>query len=155
MSLLIIGVVIFLCSAFSLLTTTFPLSYSSSLLPLTYHADVKDMGAGSYEAATYLNSLPHARELTIWTDRGGVCKFFVGQCIDGLSFEKLKAYTFDYVVVSSARKNRTEKILDNPFRMANPHFIDFNIYYEKTNPDFFYPINNRPSQNIQVFPFTP
>ena len=74
----------------TLALTPFPLSYASSLLPMTHHTDVKDMGAGSYEAAQYLNSLPDAEHMLIWTDKDGVCKFFVGRCKRGLNYQSLR-----------------------------------------------------------------
>lgn len=38
-------------------------------------------GYGGYEAATFLNFFPNARELKVWADYRGFCAFFVGTCI--------------------------------------------------------------------------
>ncbi|MGB4943341.1 MAG: glycosyltransferase family 39 protein, partial [Candidatus Moraniibacteriota bacterium] len=96
----------------TLVTTPFPLSYASRLLPSQFHTDVKDMGPGSYEAASWLNAQPDARELTIWTDKDGVCKFFVGTCRRGFgNYERFHAEGIDYIIVSSGRESRTGKMI--------------------------------------------
>ncbi len=38
-------------------------------------------GYGGYEAAQYLNSLPDAKNIVVWSDYYGVCPFFVGKCM--------------------------------------------------------------------------
>ena len=65
----------------TLRNTPFPGSYTSGLLPKGEVLDVKDMGPGSYEAAQFLNALPNAENLTVWTDKSGLCNFFVGRCL--------------------------------------------------------------------------
>ncbi len=37
-------------------------------------------GHGSYEAAQWLNQLPNAQSITVWSDRKGVCRHFIGRC---------------------------------------------------------------------------
>lgn len=88
----------------------FYMSYVSALLPEKYYLDIKDMGEGSYEAAHYLNSLPNAHNLNIWTDKQGVCVFFVGKCHSALSAKTFATRQIDYFVVSSGRKSRTTKM---------------------------------------------
>lgn len=146
--LLVLGIL-----ATSLLFTPFPMSYASALLPDQYHTDVKDMGGGSYEAARYLNSLPDAKELLIWTDKSGVCKFFVGQCVDGFNFDLFRAGGLDYIVVSAGRASRTTKMMVN--RIYNPAVIRFDTYYQRTDPDFQIFLNGRSSDYVKVFRFLP
>lgn len=88
----------------------FYMGYASSLLPERYYLDVKDMGEGSYEAAEYLNSLPDAGNLSIWTDKRGVCTFFVGKCYSSLDPELFSSNVIDYFVISSGRESRTVKM---------------------------------------------
>ena len=64
----------------------FYLNYTNNLLPKSEILS-DAWGYGGYEAAQYLNSLPEAKNLTVWADYYGVCEFFVGKC--------LTAYTFD------------------------------------------------------------
>jgi len=88
----------------------FYFAYASSLLPQKYLLNLKDMGDGSYEAAQYLNSLPNAKNLMVWSDKGAVCAVFVGEC--NISFKKadIKDVKFDYMVISSGRKTRSLKL---------------------------------------------
>lgn len=136
--------------------TDFPLSYASFLLPKTFTVDIKDMGAGSYEAAQYLNSRPDASTATIWTDKSGVCKFYVGPCLDGLTFRKLKNYDVRYLVLSTGRESRTRRMFTANNRLLNDEgLIRFDQYYDRTDPLFEFDINGRSSQSVKVFPITP
>lgn len=150
-----IGSLITFLGAFSLFTTPFPLSYASSFLPSRYHIDVKDMGAGSYEVAQYLNTLPKAKDMLIWTDKDGVCKFFVGRCKRGRNYETMRAEGLDYIVVSAGRQNRTTKMMGGDITNMKPGIIRFDQYYERTNPAFEIDINKRPSHFVKVFKFIP
>lgn len=148
-----VGSCIALIGAVTLFFTPFPLSYASSFLPAQYSVDIKDMGAGSYEAAQYLNGLPDAKKLLIWTDKDGVCKFFIGRCMGSLNYERLHEEGLDYIVVSSGRQSRTTKMMAGDIIENEPDLIRFDQYYEQTNPDFQVLINNRPSHFVKVFHF--
>ncbi len=140
--------------AISPLFTHFPLSYTSSLLPKPYSVDVKDMGAGSYEAAMYLNSLPDAKNTTIWTDKSGVCKFYVGPCIDGFTKRHLQEYKVRYIVLSSGRQSRTENRFTSEDHTFNPNDLAItrlNTYYGREDALHTIKINNRPSQYVKIF----
>lgn len=149
--ILLVGISLLL--AFSPFISRFPLSYTSYLLPKQYSVDVKDMGAGSYEAAMYLNELPNAKETAIWTDKTGVCKFYVGPCLDGFNLSKLKANDVRYVVLSSGRAARTAhrfapaeslSITEDVFRL--------DTYYQRTDPLYEIRINGRANQYVKIFP---
>ncbi len=144
-------VVLFGIGMVSLVQNPFPLSYASSVLPNRYHTDVKDMGPGSYEAAMYLNSLPDAENLLIWTDKDGVCRFFVGRCKRSFNFTNLKKEGLDYIVVSSARKNRTTSFVKREVDRMKPDIIRFDTYYDRTDPDYELKINGRDSHFVKVF----
>ncbi len=140
---------------YTLLSTPYPLSYASSLLPAAFHTDVKDMGSGSYETAEFLNTLPDAKNLTVWTDKSGVCKIFVGRCKSNYDWRKYRKETFDYVVVSSGRQNRTEGRVMTAVEDLRSDVLRFDTYYGKRDDaiwELF--INGRESQYIQVIPFT-
>jgi 4-amino-4-deoxy-L-arabinose transferase-like glycosyltransferase len=139
--------------ALTMFSTPFPLSYASAFLPTQYHIDVKDMGAGSYEMAQYLNALPDAKEMLIWTDKDGVCKFFVGRCKRGRDYQKLRVDGLDYIIVSAGRENRTTGMMRGDIANQKRDLIRFDQYYEKTNPSFQILINNRPSHFVKVFSF--
>ena len=142
-----------LIGAAILFFTPFPLSYASSFLPAAYHIDIKDMGAGSYETARYLNSLPDAEHMLIWTDKDGVCKFFVGRCKRGLDYQKLRTDGLDYIVVSAGRKSRTTKMMAGDIISNKTGLIRFDQYYERKHPAFEIDINKRSSHYVKVFKF--
>lgn len=140
--------------ALSPLLTPFPLSYASSLLPKQYAVDIKDMGAGSYEAATYLNGLPQAKTTPIWTDKSGVCKFYIGPCIDGFTKRNLKEYGVQYVVLSSGRESRTQNRFtseDPSFDIQNEHITRLDTYYKREDTLHTIKINGRSSQTVKIF----
>jgi 4-amino-4-deoxy-L-arabinose transferase-like glycosyltransferase len=56
-------------------------NYTSDLMPKN-SIITGAWGYGGYEAAEYLNSLPNAKDLVIWSDYYGVCPFFVGKCLE-------------------------------------------------------------------------
>ncbi|MFA6383031.1 MAG: glycosyltransferase family 39 protein [Parcubacteria group bacterium] len=92
-----IGIFIILIALNSLsifLISPFYFSYTNDLLPKNYIISGA-WGYGGYEAAEYLNDLPNARNLTIWTDVYGVCEFFSGKCIHKSKINTSK-YTIDY-----------------------------------------------------------
>ncbi len=137
----------------SLTSTPFPLSYASSLLPNRFHTDVKDMGPGSYEAASWLNLQPDAKNLVIWTDKDGVCKFFIGTCRRGFgSYDKLRYEGIDYIVVSSGRESRTGKMIQGQVNSGVPA-IRYDRYYRREDPAYEILINGRLNQFVKIFPY--
>jgi hypothetical protein len=150
-------------SAFALLIImTLPLidsaplysGYNSILLPKTYHTNVKDMGDGSYEAANALNQLPDATNITIWTDKSGVCTFFVGNCYSSFNYNNLKTKGIDYVVVSSGRQSRTTKMVQGAVAGLKPNVIRFDQYYDQTdNLTYALYIDDRPGNFVKILPF--
>lgn len=128
----------------------FYLSYASILLPKKYYLDQKDMGSGSYEAAIYLNSLPNPEKLVVWTDKSGVCSFFLGRCMSSLDSPSVNSFDIDYIVISSGRENRTTRIISGKLKsnLLNKYHLD--ELYEKNNPVFEININKRPGQYIKV-----
>lgn len=130
----------------------FYMYYTSSLLPKEYIINVKDMGEGSFEAAQYLNSLPDAENISIWTDKRGVCNFFVGKCYDGFSYNQLKDANIQYVVISSGRTSRTTNIAANRIKLNSEEKLQLPKYYKKTSGAAFeLIIDDRPSQYVKVF----
>lgn len=135
-----------------LMDTPFPASYSSRLLPKQDIIDVKDMGAGSYEMAALLNALPHASELTIWTDKGGVCTFFVGRCLSSTGKVALSNPLIDYVVVSSGRASRVMGMAGSKTE-KHPEYIPLYSYYERTDPNLAFYVNGRETQYVKAFAY--
>lgn len=83
-----------------------------SFSPPQYVLNLKGMGDGSFEAANYLNALPNARDLKVWSDKGAVCAVFVGECYTGYNAKELKRVDFNYYVVSADRASKFEERLN-------------------------------------------
>jgi len=139
-------------SAFSVyMIKPFYFSYANFLLPKKYVLNLKDMGDGSYEAAQYLNSLPRAKDLTIWTDKRGVCQFFVGEkCHSTFSFEQKELNSFDFVVVTSGRESRTTNMILNRFYGVSVKTPRIDKIYKEEDFDFKLEIGGRPNNFIKV-----
>jgi hypothetical protein len=106
-------------------------SYASGLLPQKYILNLKDMGDGSFEAAAYLNNLPDAQNLVIWSDKGAVCETFLGKCNVGFNKGDTQGFIFDYFVVSTGRKSRSLKLHSAGYWEQN---IDFQKLYSTEDP---------------------
>jgi 4-amino-4-deoxy-L-arabinose transferase-like glycosyltransferase len=130
----LIYLILFLFSAFSLfMIKPFYLAYSSYLLPNQYVLNLKGMGDGNYEVAQYLNNLPNADKLFIWSDKGGVCESFRGRCIIGQKKSDIEGITFDYFVTSIDRKSKNTKsnsIMKKQFdfdKLYDPNVYDYRV----------------------------
>lgn len=126
----------------------FYFSYASDLLPKEYVLNLKDMGDGSFEAADYLNKLPNAENLSVWTDKRGVCTFFIGRCRSGNDYKKSEIY-FDYFVVSSGRESRTTKMIA-PRAIVNKELIRFDELYGRSDYVFKLEIGGRPNNFVKI-----
>ncbi len=93
-------------------------SYANAILPPGQVLNLKDMGDGSYQMTMYLNKLPNAKDTSIWSDKNGVCRFFLGKCTTNRKFlrqENLRKQ-IDYFVISTNRQTRSILINhSNPF----------------------------------------
>lgn len=147
------SLIVALSGFYTLSTTHFPLSYASSLLPDQYYIDLKDMGPGSYEIAEQLNALPDAKNLLIWTDKDGVCQFFVGRCKRGNNKEVITDQDIDYVVISSAREIRTGHMIRSSYNRNPATVVPIHLFYEQENPAFEVRINDRPSHYVRAFKY--
>lgn len=137
-----------LISAGSLyLVRPFFFSYGSLFLPQKYLLNLKDMGDGSFEAATYLNGLPDANKLTIWSDKGAVCESFVGRCVTNFNRKDISGVNFDYFVASTGRKSRSLKMSENSvFRKT----ADFKNLYSSESSQYKIILDNRPGNFVKV-----
>lgn len=124
-------------------------NYHSNLLPHKYVV-TDSWGYGAYATSSFLNALPDATELTIWTDRRSMCQFFVGHCIvsNEIYLDKVDV---DYLIFSR-RGMITKKFI--PVGSNNPHNITRQRYYNedfmKKQTVFEEHIGNRPENFIKV-----
>ena len=131
-------------------------SYNSPLLPQKYIINSKDMGDGNYEIAQYLNALPDAKDLLIWTDKMGLCQFFIGSCnnmVQDLAIIDI-APQIDYYVISQNRQNYIERLTEQKLlhntkypvrldRLFDPHITPvFSILPTGRNSQFIHVIKS-------------
>lgn len=121
------------------------LAYASEILPTDMSVNLKGMGEGSFEAAAYLNSLPGAHEMTIWSDKGAVCEAFVGRCFIDFKNKTFKENHIEYFVVSTDRKSRSLKMSNG--KVGN---TDFNQLYSSTTSAFEVIIGERAINFVKV-----
>ncbi|MEI7749542.1 MAG: glycosyltransferase family 39 protein [Candidatus Moraniibacteriota bacterium] len=126
----------------------FYFAYASPLLPARYLLNTKDMGDGSFEAATYLNALPNARNLVVWSDKGAVCTEFVGTCNIGFTKKDLLGKKYDYFVISIGRQSRSLKLSG-----AVNDIVDFKkVYSDATAFEHEVVIGGRPNNFVKIIP---
>ena len=121
------------------------LAYASELLPKNFIVNLKGMGEGSFEAATFLNSLPGAHEMTIWSDKGAVCEAFVGKCLIDFKEKALRENKIDYFVFSTDRRSRSIKKTS-----LTKGMLDFVKSYQSQDYVFLVIINNNPNDFVKV-----
>ncbi|MCK4635631.1 MAG: glycosyltransferase family 39 protein [Candidatus Moranbacteria bacterium] len=98
-------------------------SYNSFLLPKKYIINPKDIGDGNYEVAQFLNKLPNAKNLKIWSDKNGICNLFIGKCYSVEHPEDFEFHgpDYDYFVISRGRKSKIVR-LTNQRLDGNPDY---------------------------------
>jgi hypothetical protein len=126
----------------------FYFSYASDFLPNQYVLNLKDMGDGSYEAADYLNKLPDAKNLVVWTDKKGVCSFFAGACTSGFDFSQPEK--IDFFVVSSGRESRTSKMTAGKIVSGDKMSEAVNNIYSQDSYDYKLEIGGRPNNFVKI-----
>jgi len=131
-------------------------SFSSPLLPERYIVNPKDMGEGSYEAGTYLNSLPNAKDLKVWSDRNGPCVVFEGYC-NASPHEKyftVNGTDYDYYVISRGSEyrityltqERLKKVPTYPLRLDRLYDLAADQAIFETHP------GDRSANYIRIIP---
>lgn len=130
----------------------FYLTYASDLLPDKYVLNLKDMGDGSYEAAQYINSFPGAENMYIWSDKDGVCKFFLGRCTSSLDYKRYLSENtkFDYYVVSAGRESKFTKAVLAKKSNHPDYLIRFDKLYTFENSDFEIDFGGRKNNFVKV-----
>jgi hypothetical protein len=129
----------------------FYFSYTNFLLP--NEQSIHDSwGHGFYEAAEYLNTLPDAKNLIIWSNSNTVCRFFVGKCLQSRQIDLAKV-TPDYFVMS---KRGVIKVRNQPVLKNNPWPKRDTAYYVdkvQNRPDWELLINGRPDNFVNIVRF--
>lgn len=125
------------------------LSYANALLP-AHFAFADAWGQGGAAAADYLNSLPDAEHLTVWSDYYGVCEFFVGRCLTAYTFDPVLIHP-DYYVLTRRGQIRFLSRADRWERLSGLQAAD---YYTRSDPDWQLFIQKKPDNFVKVFRVT-
>lgn len=123
-------------------------NYANVLLPKK--ALVADAwGYGGYEAAAYLNALPNAAELTVWSDYYGVCEFFVGKCLTAYTFNGNEIQP-DYYVLTRRGEARYMSRFERWERLSG---LTAHRYYRQIAipPAWSLEIDGRSGNYVKVF----
>lgn len=128
-------------------------NYNSMLLPKKQLINVKDMGDGIYEAAVFLNTLPNAKKLNIWSDRKIICSLFIGECTNVTKLKKFieAGPNYDYYVISSGHKHKTTQLITQHLNTNSSYPLRLDRLYTENYPTIFklFP-GNRINQYIKI-----
>ncbi|MFA4817356.1 MAG: phospholipid carrier-dependent glycosyltransferase [Parcubacteria group bacterium] len=127
----------------------FYLNYTSDLLPKKYSIAMA-WGYGGYEAAQFLNSLPDARDLFIWSDYYGVRNFFVGESKTDY-IHKASSRHIDYYVLTKQGQIMFNYWCAKSQNICRKAYVPAGKYYEATNPVWEMDIDGRPNNFIKIF----
>ena len=109
------------------------------------------MGNGSWETSQYLNNLPNANQLSIWSDKKQVCEKFVGKCNSSSNQKYMKTSKFDYLVSSRGGMIGAEPLSERTSLQIGTDIIDpQKLYASDAYYDFKINIDNRKSDFIKV-----
>ncbi len=105
-------------------------------------------GYGVFEAAQYLNALPNAKNLTIWSDRKTMCHYFIGNCITRRKIDAQNTLP-DYFVITR------RGVFHHHFKWLEPETAPFSVekvYTKKIldNPLWEFDVLNRPQNYIKI-----
>jgi 4-amino-4-deoxy-L-arabinose transferase-like glycosyltransferase len=121
------------------------LAYASEILSKNFIVNLKGMGEGSFEAANYLNNLPDAQSMTIWSDKGAVCEVFRGKCLIDFKKKPSEEVKIDYFVISTDRRSRSLKMAASIKKM-----IEVKKVYGYDKYVFNVTIANNPNDFVRV-----
>jgi len=116
-------------------------------------------GMGGFEMAQYLNSLPNAEKIKIWTDQEGVKPFFLGKTY----FRRPDPFTIknlDYLVLSYWGYDRVKEYLKyggkrglKYIELDKESVAKILKYYETNNPEYSAYINGNPRNFVKLVKF--
>jgi len=121
----------------------FYFSYASFFLPKQYMLNMLDMGDGGWEISQYLNNLPGAKDLSVWTDKKQVCEKFIGHCTSSLNPREIGKIKFDYFVTSRSGKSKT-------LGYAQSSVLPFGIGLRPINLNNLYSLDSKTAFKISI-----
>ncbi|HIE16270.1 MAG TPA: glycoside hydrolase family 28 protein, partial [Bacteroidales bacterium] len=140
-------IIIFIQGISVYLSSPYYFNYQNIFLPQKFVL-TDSWSYGIFEATQYLNSLPDARNMTIWSDRKAACYYFVGNCIMSRKIDANKQLP-DYFIVTR------RGVLRHHFKWSDiftaPYSVD-TIYSDKilSNPLWQFNILDRRENYIKI-----
>ncbi len=135
-------------------TKPFYFNYTNNLLPHKYVV-TDSWGYGLYEAAQYLNGLPNAQNITVWSDQEGLCQFFVGKCIRGhkIYIDYVKP---DYILITRRGYITKRPVIHNTNKQKTTFDLS-KLYTQTTPPSPVWQLNigKRPKNFTKIIKVTP
>ena len=129
------------------LSAPYYFNYQSIFLPKKFIL-TDSWSYGIFEATQYLNSLPNAKDLTIWSDRKAICYYFVGNCIMRRKIDTTKNLPDYFIVTRRGVLRHHFKWLDP---LSTPYSVD-TVYSKEilNNPVWQLNILDRPKNYIKI-----
>lgn len=129
----------------------FYFSYTNFLLPQKYTVH-DSWGHGAYEAAQYLNSLPEAEKLVIYSNTETVCRFFKGKCLKNRKID-LTLIKPNYFVITKRGALKEKNHFE--FTTNSTYSKDSEDYFKNLDKNYVWQIliDNRPDNFIKIVKF--
>ncbi len=129
------------------LSAPYYFNYQSIFLPKKFIL-TDSWSYSTFEATQYLNSLPNAKDLTIWSDRKAICYYFVGNCIMRRKIDTTKNLPDYFIVTRRGVLRHHFKWLDP---LSAPYSVD-TVYSKEilNNPVWQLNILDRPKNYIKI-----
>jgi len=131
-------------------TKPFYFNYTSDFFPKN-RIITDAWGYGGYEVAQYLNGLPNAQNLLIWTDYNGYCPFFKGRCIMGKNNGKFKLRAGEPVPDYFVKTRRGAIMYRGMWDTIDTKYL----YENRDTAAWELVINNRAKNYVKVFKYEP
>ncbi len=127
----------------------FYFSYINSLLPEKYILSGA-WGYGGYEAAQFLNSLPDAKNLVVWSDYGGFSKFFQGTTYRRYILKE-EWKPVNYYVFTQQGKMMYDYWCNKRKNTCQRKYVPLNNFLETKTPVWEMYIGGRPDNFIKIY----
>ncbi|EKE20174.1 MAG: hypothetical protein ACD_8C00047G0016 [uncultured bacterium] len=127
----------------------FYFNYTSNLLPKEYSIAYA-WGYGGYEAAQFMNSLPNAENLTVWSDYYGFRNFFIGTTTTDYIPKKGSA-PIDYYILTKQGQIKYDYWCNKAKNSCAKKYVPAGKYYTKENPLWEINIDERPNNFIKIY----
>jgi hypothetical protein len=137
-------------SAFSLWQIKpFYFNYTNDLLPKKYSI-AYSWGYGGYEAAQFMNSLPNAENIVVWSDYYGFSNFFKGTTYRDLNPGK-NDKPIDYYVLTAQGKTSFSYWCNRYKRICKKAYVPVMEYYGDPDPIWQLLIDGRPGNFVSIY----